>query len=291
LVKRLPPEEAALHRQRADLASMRSRVAELRRELDSKRQVFRTFLDEKNQALAMQSDAVKKAFEEYAEGFLLEICHLMWSVHKARLGETGELFDFPAFELDLSGTDFPTPVRRTGPDQVSESQREFIDLAFRMALIATAGSAGAGTLVIDAPESSLDAVFVTRAADVLARFADPAGGSRLIVTSNLTEGGLIPSLLEKAAPAPERGFRILDLFAVAEPTAAIRQLRNEYARVRAALVGRYCFKAPSSAYRAALGRRRSGACAPSYSSTPHVRIPLKCARAGLESRDARRKSA
>jgi len=38
--------------------------------------------------------------------------------------------------------------------------------------------------VIDAPESSLDAVFVTRAADVLTRFAAD-GGNRLLITSNL----------------------------------------------------------------------------------------------------------
>ncbi|MGE3885474.1 MAG: AAA family ATPase [Vicinamibacterales bacterium] len=235
LIQRLPPAEADLHKQRHDLASMRARVGQLQEELTAKRQLFKVFVDDTTRQVAAKSNAVKIAFDAYAEGFLLEMCHLTWSPHRTRLGESGETFEFPAFELELSGTDFPSPVRRTGPDQVSESQREFIDLAFRMALIATAGETAAGTLVIDAPESSLDAVFVTRAATVLSRFADPAKGNRLMVTSNLVEGQLIPALLAKAAPKADRGERIVDLFAIATPTAAIRQLKDEYDRVRQAL--------------------------------------------------------
>ena len=104
------------------------------------------------------------------------MCALIWAPHKAQVGEYGPQINFPAYELEM-GADFPSPVRRSGPEQVSESQREFIDLAFRMALMRVAGPERAGTLVIDAPESSLDAVFVTRAADVLT----PSG--RLILTT------------------------------------------------------------------------------------------------------------
>ena len=60
--------------------------------------------------------------------------------------------EFPAFDLDMSGVDFPSPSRRRGPEQVSESQREFIDLAFRMALIDVASNGRGGSLIIDAPE-------------------------------------------------------------------------------------------------------------------------------------------
>jgi hypothetical protein len=137
----------------------------------------------------------------------------------------------------MTGADFPSPVRRTGPEQVSESQREFIDLAFRMALMTVAGSSAVGTLVIDAPESSLDAVFVTRAAKVLSRFAEPSRGNRLLITSNLVEGRLIPSLIQTATPAGEQSQRIVDLFAIAAPTAAVRQLRGEYDAIRQTLLG------------------------------------------------------
>jgi hypothetical protein len=110
---------------------------------------------------------------------------------------------------------------------VSESQREFIDLAFRMALMQVAAWGGVGTLTVDAPESSLDAVFTRRAADVLLRFAQNQG-NRLVLTSNLVEGQLIPSLIRPRLNQPARKEPFIDLFQIAAPTAAIREHKAEY---------------------------------------------------------------
>ncbi len=237
LVRRLPPAEAEMHKQRSELATMRGRVEELKADLITKRNAFRGFVEDVSRQLATQSENIKRTFDSFAEGFLLETCRLVWAPQKARVGESGDLIDFPAFELEMTGADFPSPVRRTGPEQVSESQREFIDLAFRMALMTVAGSSAVGTLVIDAPESSLDAVFVTRAANVLSRFAEPSRGNRLLITSNLVEGRLIPSLIQKTrTTAADRSQRIVDLFRIAAPTAAIRELRGEYEAVREKLL-------------------------------------------------------
>lgn len=231
LVQRLPPGEQEIHKQRAELASMRSRVETLTKELSDKRADFSEFVDAQSRAMAHRSAAIMSAFAGFAEGFLLETVNLVWAPQRARIGQTGEPIEFPAFELDMTGTNFATAVRRTGPEHVSESQREFIDLAFRMALMQVASADGTSSLVIDAPESSLDAVFVTRAADVLARYADSSLGNRLITTSNLVEGELIPELLKRSAPPGDRIARVLDLFTIAEPTAAIRELGREYGRI------------------------------------------------------------
>ena len=231
LIQRLPPGEQEIHKQRAELASMRSRVEALTKELAERRTKFSEFVDAESRAMAQQSAAIMSAFAGFAGGFLLETVNLVWAPQRARIGQTGEPIEFPAFELDMTGTNFPTAVRRTGPEQVSESQREFIDLAFRMALMQVASADGSSSLVIDAPESSLDAVFVTRAADVLARYADPSRGNRLITTSNLVEGELIPELLKRSAESGDRISRVLDLFSIAEPTAAIRELGREYGRI------------------------------------------------------------
>jgi hypothetical protein len=217
-----------VHQQRAELATMRSRVEMLRKQLAEKRPAFQMFVDEKSREMVSRSDDIKTSFEDYARGFLLETCSLVWSPQRARVGQTGDLIEFPAFELEMSGSDFPSPVRRGGPEQVSESQREFIDLAFRMSLMDIAGSSGVGSLVIDAPESSLDAVFVGRAASVLARYAEPSRENRLVVTSNLVEGRLIPTLLQLSSSPEDYHSRLVDLFKIAEPTAAVRELRKEY---------------------------------------------------------------
>ena len=126
----------------------------------------------------------------------------------------------------MTGSDFSDTVRRAGPGDVSESQREFIDLAFRMALMKIAGG-GASGLVIDTPESSLDAVFAKRAGDTLIRFGEEAGNT-VLVTSNLIEGSLLPTLIGGLARTPEKGKRLVDLFDLAKPTAAVIADRDEY---------------------------------------------------------------
>jgi hypothetical protein len=231
LVRQLPPEEAALRGQRSEMSLIRNRLERFRQELASRRTAFGDFVQEVNIRLASRAEEIKAAFSEAAEGFLLEECRLIWSPQKQRLGETGTPIEFPAFELDMTGADFDSPVRRTGPEQVSESQREFIDIAFRMALIAVAGGGGGSSLVIDAPESSLDAVFVARAAKVLSEFSARATGNRLLVTSNLVESRLIPTLIEKTI-ALGRDWALVDLLSIATPTAALRELRDEYSEVR-----------------------------------------------------------
>lgn len=226
LVRQLPPEEAEMLKQRSQLTLMRAHVEDLRAELAIKRRLFAQYVARENRDIAKSKDAIKAAFDQYAEGFLLEQCRLTWSPRRAKIGQTGRSMEFPAFELDMTGADFAGPVRRNGPEEVSESQREFIDLAFRIALMSVA-SAGGSSLVMDAPESSLDVVFAPRAAGVFSRFAEAEPGNCLIITSNLVEGQLIPSLIG-SIPEEGRAARVVDLVDIAAPTAAVRERRSEY---------------------------------------------------------------
>jgi len=238
LVARLPPDEVALHDHRSELAALRGRVEVMKRELADRRADFAIFITSASRSISRRKEEIKGSFERFAEGFLLEECELSWAPHRARVGQSGEQFSFPAFELKMGAAGFPSPVRRTGPQQVSESQREFIDLAFRMTLMSVAGSTAGASLVIDAPESSLDAVFVSRAADVLTRFADPASDNRLVITSNLIEGDLIPGLIRRAKIRSASDPRIVDLLKLAAPTAATQILKSEYQAVRRGLFAR-----------------------------------------------------
>ena len=60
---------------------------------------------------------------------------------------------------------------------MSESQRELIDLAFRLALVGVFG--GASTFAMETPEASLDAVSMERVGRALAGFGSKAGQSIL----------------------------------------------------------------------------------------------------------------
>lgn len=239
LYHQLPPEESALREQETVLHGLRVRVESLKASLADAQRNFAAFVEGQTRTVQLISEQLKTAFDTYASGFLMEQVALTWSPVQERLGvfTANPFIEFPAFRLDVTGSDFAEPVRRDGPGQVSESQREFIDLAFRMALIEVAAAHGGGTLVIDAPESSLDAVFIHRAAAVLGRFANANARNRLIVTSNILAGDLLPQLIESSAGAAGAP-RIVDLFEEGMPTAALVQLEAEYAKHRNALKAR-----------------------------------------------------
>lgn len=232
LVRKLPQSERSIRTQSLEVSSLRGRLEGLKVTLDARRREFEQQVRRDMRVIAKHSETIIDVFEGFARGFLLEDSALVWAPHKSRVGQTGPLVDFPAFDFQMSGSDFPSPVRRTGPDQVSESQREFVDLAFRMTLMTVTSETRAGSLVIDAPESSLDAVFSERAADVLARFGEPTSQNRLFVTSNLVDGQLIPHMMEDAGIRSASDDRVIDLLALATPTAAIRTLAAEYRRAR-----------------------------------------------------------
>lgn len=229
LIALLPADDDVQMRAKEELGVLKDKIGDDKRaleELSTKLKDATQRLNERVQGLA---DAIKSAFSRYAGDFLFETAALKWSPRMRPIGQLHK-FETASFELDMSGADFADVQRRAGPEAVSESQREFIDLAFRMALIEVAGQGGPGSLVIDAPESSLDAVFVERAADVLTRFGRPDAENRLIIASNIIDGRLLPDLIRRGIPEGEDDARLVNLIDLAVPTAAVRREREAYMR-------------------------------------------------------------
>lgn len=239
LVRQLPPDEQAARKQNDDLRGLKRRVDAMNAELQVKREGFAKQLASYKRQIGEFAAEVKNAFDEIAGGFLIEDVALSWTPMRSALGQAGnngvELtpIEYPAFSIEMTGANFLDVQRRDSPEQVSESQREFIDLAFRMALVRVGTESKTSTIIIDAPESSLDAVFVNRAATVLASFANANSTNRLVVTSNLAAGKLIPAMLIEAESTPRARFdRIVDLFRAGVPTRAMKELHDEYAQLR-----------------------------------------------------------
>ncbi|KAA0126682.1 AAA family ATPase [Chryseobacterium sp. SN22] len=80
--------------------------------------------------------------------------------------------------------------KRKDAFQLSESQRYFIDIALRMALIDL--STQSATLLIDTPEGSLDIAYESRAGKMLADFARKS--HRIIMTANINSSQLLIEL-------------------------------------------------------------------------------------------------
>ena len=232
LVSQLPPGQRQVVEQQNKLAHVEELVAQLRAELQVERARFVSSLYEYRTQIQLNAEAIKAKFGAVANAFLFEESGLSWAPVPRTIGQAGGMdpVEYPGFAVELSGSDFAGLQRRASPNQVSESQREFIDLAFRMALIDVASPDHAGTIAVDAPESSLDAVFVDKAAQVLSSFANAGNGSRLIITSNLGAGELVPQLLSASAPVGERMGAVVNLFDAGVPTRAMLESKDDYDR-------------------------------------------------------------
>jgi len=166
---------------RAALASAEDEIDTLRRILDSDRVKrddaaahFNVLIDKATKRIQKVQNEVITRFERFIKLFLLEDAALVYQTVQARVAQSLAMFTFPIFRLAMSGAAVPGTVVREGLDAVSQSQAEFVDLAFRMALMTTT-TPEASTLVIDAPEASLDFLFATRGGYQLAGYAKLRG--------------------------------------------------------------------------------------------------------------------
>jgi hypothetical protein len=200
---------------------------------------YRRMMDDASQRIGTACAEVKTHFQAYVRHFLAETCELNFRRRTRPVGESGQTVDFPGFDVLMTSGVFPDQPRpRETKDDISQSQKEFIDLAFRMALIRTAAPADQGAmLILETPEASLDSLVIYRAGDLLRQFAAGGGelGNVLIASSNLNEANMIPALLgidrEPHAPREEIARRMINLLDIAAPNAAMALQGDAYRRL------------------------------------------------------------
>ena len=84
------------------------------------------------------------------------------------------------------------------------------------------------SLVVDAPEASLDFLFAERAGQQLASFSRAHADNRVIITSYLPSEHLVLAFLAGVSDLKERDQRIVDLIRHAAQNAALRADRPLY---------------------------------------------------------------
>lgn len=121
---------------------------------------------------------------------------------------------FLGIDLDVSlQTIAPTGIKlvvelqgniRRDENQMSESQRFFVDIALRMALIQQMSDDNtSATLFIDTPEGSLDIAYEDRAGEMFANFAQ--GGHDILMTANINSSKLLVTLARRSG---KRGMHL-----------------------------------------------------------------------------------
>lgn len=177
-----------------------------------------------------RQESIANAFSRFANAFMRESCTLTYIGRDDRIGQEGARFRFPAFQVALSGGAVAGETLRGSPEAVSYSQREFIDVAFRMAVMDVIAPEHGSTLVVDTPEAGLDFVFAERAGEQFRAFGTHEGVSRhrVILTSNMVSEHLLATFLKDVPVGVARRSRLLNLIDFAAPTAAVRLDRERY---------------------------------------------------------------
>jgi hypothetical protein len=238
----LPPTAEELGAWESEAAALQRDMDALRAEQSGYEEEFGELLAEGEQIVSAVSEQVVERFTRFAGEFLADRCDLQYRTEMRKIGQEGARFPFPRFTVRMSSAAMGGEKSpRYQPNEVSESQREFIDLAFRMALMDVAAEGRPAMLLLETPEASLDALFVERAGRLLGDFALANEGNRLLATSNVTGGEMIPSLLgalphsdgeyprHHVAPA-DREAHVIDLLELAAPNKAIQEQGEEYRR-------------------------------------------------------------
>jgi hypothetical protein len=162
-------------------------------------------------------------FAEYCHLFLDEECSVELDEHGSHARRRGVGLDpiHASFYPVVSG------AARYRPDSLSEAQRLFVDLAFRMAVLDlwAARSNSHCTLLIEAPEGSVDLAYMSRVAGMLREFA--SRGHTLIITTNVNNDAFLPALFS-ATPTSERRDRILNLLDLGRPRPVQQEYRKKF---------------------------------------------------------------
>ncbi len=152
-----------------------------RKERDQLRRKLSALESEASRRYEQFGGAFVNRFKELAGSFIgLPIDIVL--TQKERANSTG-------FDIDLRMNE---TIRATD-NAVSESQRFFLDIALRMALIGFVAR-GESILIIDTPEGSLDIAYEARAGRMFSDFAREK--SRIFMTANLRSSALLEELAE-----------------------------------------------------------------------------------------------
>ena len=234
---RLPPSQAELDEKWRFVRKGEKELADIYGIVEERSRELEALLKDARKTLRELQEGLTKRFQHYAGHFLAESCRLEWVTDRRRIGQEDPMLEYPALSIYMtSGASGEIETQRIDESQVSESQKEFIDLAFRMALFDVVKQKGQrAMLVIETPEASLDSVFVDSAGDLLRRFAEGERGKPnvVIATTNLNGSRMIRSLLGLDTPAaPKRqedvGAFVINMLEEAAPNAAVRAYGRRY---------------------------------------------------------------
>jgi hypothetical protein len=189
------------NRERSAVSEREKYAAQLRKELEMTNAVFE----------GIQSKMVE-AFKKYATLYLDEPCNVVFLKEDGLPSKRGPQIKAPhaAFFPVISDSIRPSA------QALSDAQRSFIDLAFRMAVLDVwhQQTGKTVTMIVETPEGAVDIAYMERVATMLRTFGNQ--GHTLIITTNLNNDIFLPEIMS-AHPKKERADHMLNLLQRGHP--------------------------------------------------------------------------
>lgn len=197
---------------RIAIEQMRKRESEAKKERAKHLASLNKALAKTNAVFDRIQSKIAKAFKKYASLYLDEPCSVKFLTESELPSKRGPQIKAPhaAFFPVVSGTTRPSA------QALSDAQRSFVDLAFRMAVIDVwhQVTKGTVTMIVETPEGAVDIAYMERVATMIRTFGDQ--GHALIITTNLNNTIFLPQVMARW-PRAERAEHILNLLEKGKP--------------------------------------------------------------------------
>lgn len=191
---------------RITVKQMRAREAVAKKERDKQLANLKKELTKTNAVFDDIQAKIAKAFKKYASLYLDENCDVVFLKEADLPGKRGPQIKAPhaAFFPVVSGETRPSA------QALSDAQRSFVDLAFRMAVLDVwhQKTKKTVTMIIETPEGAVDIAYMERVATMIRTFGDQ--GHTLLISTNLNNTIFLPEVMA-AWPKSSRKKHILNL--------------------------------------------------------------------------------
>lgn len=197
---------------RITISQMRDREKKAKKDRDQKLEILRHELSNTNAVFDNIQSQIASAFKKYASLYLDEPCDVKFLTETQLPSKRGPQIKAPHAAF------FPVVSSETRPSAqaLSDAQRSFIDLAFRMAVVEVwhQKTGNTVTMIIETPEGAVDIAYMERVGTMMRTFGEQ--GHTLIITTNLNNTIFLPAVMARW-PKENRRSHILNLLKEGSP--------------------------------------------------------------------------
>lgn len=208
------------------IKQMREREKRAREVCNKEMAALKKELGKTNAVFSKISANIAKAFTKYANLYLDEPCDVAFLKEGDLPSKRGPQVKAPhaAFFPVISGETRPSA------QALSDAQRSFVDLAFRMAVVEVwhKQTKKTVTLFVETPEGAVDIAYMERVAKMLRTFGQQ--GHTMVITTNLNNDIFLPEVMA-LRPKSQRTTSVLNLLEEGNPRPVQRAHHKRFDRI------------------------------------------------------------